>query len=1138
VAGQLPCADQGWLQLGLEGQGLRPRGHRGDPQQLGGVPAMAHNQPGDVINRRVHFAIGPPSARDRGAPAARGTAGSCGPRTAGFSLCGVSVCVACGRENPPDARFCNGCGADFAAGVVPRQRRKTVTVLFCDVTGSTALGERLELESFRQVMDRYFGVARRVIEDHGGTVEKFIGDAVMAVFGVPVAHEDDALRAVRAAAALREQVAALNREIDAEFGTTISVRTGVNTGQVVAGIEERLAIGDAVNVAARLEQAAAPGEIVVGPQTWWLVRDAVTAEPIGPLQLKGKSQPVAAYRLLQVNGGTGARHSGAPLVGRRNQLQTLGEAFARVIAERSCGLVMMVGMAGVGKSRLTAEFLRGVDARVLTGRCLPYGRGITYWPVVAMVKQLLDFRHGCPAAADLMAHNAKVAAAIRVLLGEQSAVTSPVEIAWAVRKLFESSADLTPLVMVLDDLHWGEPALLDLVEHIADFSRSAAILIVCLARPELFEHRPGWDGAGRNAATMRLGPLEPAETTALIEQLLPVGADMDARLRERVQSAAGGNPLFVEEMLALISESGSREMVVPPTIQALLAARLDQLQAEERTVLECGSVEGESFHRGTIQVMAPQEPDVPGRLMALVRNDLVLPDRAILPGEKAFRFRHLLIRDAAYQALPKTDRAGLHERFARWLEERGAGLVELDEITGYHLEQAFRYRCELGRVEQKARRLAADAATHLGAAGRRAMDRGDTGAAVNLLERAEALLPPQGINLPLQESLIRGLGESGRFDDAISRAERIAGEYSAAGDLVGALRARLAGVRWRENLDPERSHAELRALVDEARPAIEQSGDPAALAALEDAAGYTDYIRCHLAAAFAAFTRAMEHASRAGDLSFESSIRAMAARAVHLGPTPIPEALRWLDAEAAKSTTYLPQLDMRKAALLAEQGRFDEARSLLADTISQMNERGMAFSAAFAMQTAWRIEMLAGDDTAAESAARQGCEQLARLGDQGFLSTQSCQLADALCALGRYEESEQWALRGLKLGSSDDLGTQFLGLSVRSRLLARKGDIAAAFALADQVDALAGTSDDPRDPGDAALNRAELNYLTGDQALAGTMIGQAIQHYKRKGATAYIARAHRLSAIWSSRSPAAAAVTPAQPGKAADGHAH
>ena len=836
------------------------------------------------------------------------------------------------------------------------------------------------------------------------------------------------------------------------------------------------------------------------------MRDAVTAEPLGPLQLKGKSQPVTSYRLLQVHDAahTGTRRAGAPLVGRRSQLRMLREAFARVVQERSCSLFTFLGMAGVGKSRLTAEFLRGIEARVVTGRCLSYGQGITYWPAVSMVKQLLDTERGGGGAAGLMSRDAKVAAAVNVLLGEQAAVTSPAEIAWAVRKLFESSADLAPLVAVFDDLHWGESPLLDLIEHIADFSHSAPILIVCLARPELLERRSGWADGRLNATTALLEPLKLAETAALIDELLPAGTDMNARLRERVQAIAAGNPLFVEEILALISESDSRDIVVPPTIQALLAARLDQLRAEERA----------------------------GRLMALVRKDLVRRDRAVLPGEEAFRFRHLLIRDAAYEALSKADRAGLHERFARWLEERGTGLVELDELTGYHLEQAFRYRCELGPADTKARRLAADAAAHLDVAGRRAMDRADTGAAVNLLERAEALLPAREMNLALQLSLTRGLAESGRLDDAISRAAGIADHCSAAGDRAGELQARLAGMRWQTSADPERWLAELGALVTEARPAIEQGGDAAARAALDHAAGYVEYNRCRHSAALAAFTRGMPHARQAGDLWFETSMRAMAATCIYLGPTPISEALRWLDDAEAQSATYQPRLHVLKAALLAELGRFDEARSLLAETVAQMNERGLTLLAAYAMQTAWRIEMLAGDDAAAERVSRRGCEQLDRLGEHAYLSTQSCQLADALYALGRYEEAEQWALNGLKLGSSDDLATQFLGLSVRSRLLAREGDISGALALAEQVDGLARTSDDPRDPADAALNRAEITYLAGDHARASEMIGQAIMHYKRKGATAYAARARRLAAEWTSGSPAASGISLTQPGSA------
>ena len=995
-------------------------------------------------------------------------------------------------------------------------RRKTVTVLFCDVAGSTALGERLDPESFRQVMRRFFDTARRVIEHHGGTVEKFIGDAVMAVFGVPVLHEDDALRAVRAAAGLREELPLLNAGLEAEFGAAVSVRTGVNTGQVVVGTEERLATGDAVNLAARLEQAAGPGEIIMGHQTWRLVQDAVTAEPLEPLRLKGKSQPVAAYRLLQVRdeAHAGPRRAGAPLVGRRGQLRMLGEAFAHVAQERSCRLVTVLGMAGVGKSRLTAEFLRGIDARVLTGRCLSYGQGITYWAVVSMVSQLLDAEHGCGGAAGLMSRDAKVAAAVNVLLGEQAAVTSPAEIAWAVRILFESSGELSPLVAVFDDLQWGEPALLDLIEHVADFSLGAPILIVCLARPELLDRRSGWGQGRLNSTTVWLEPLDPAEAAALIDELLPAGTDLDARLRERVEAIAAGNPLFVEEMLALISESDNREIAVPPTIQALLAARLDQLRAEERTVLECGSVEGQSFHRGTVQVMAPQERDLSGRLMRLVRQDLLRPDRAVLPGEEAFRFRHLLIRDAAYEALSKADRAGLHERFARWLEGRATGLVELDELAGYHLEQAFDYRCELGPAGDNARQLAADAAAHLEVAGRRAMDRGDTAAAVNLLERAEALLPPREMNLGLQLSLTRGLAESGRIDDAIARAARAAAQCSAAGDHVGELRARLEGMRWQVDADPERWLAELDTLIKQARPAVEQDGDAAALAALEHAAGFLDYNRGRQAAALAAFTRGMHHARQAGDLWFETSMRAMAANCIYLGPTPISEALRWLDDARKQSASYQPRLDITRAALLAELGCFDEARSLLTETVAQVNERGLAMLAGSAMQTAWRIEMLAGDDAAAERAARRGCEQLDRLGEHGYLSTQSCQLADALYALGRYHESEQSALRGLELGSSDDLATQFLGLSVRSRLLARKGDISAALALAEQVDGLARVSDDPRDLADAALNRAEICYLAGDYARVSKMIDEAIKHYDRKGATAYIARAHRLAAEW------------------------
>ena len=394
----------------------------------------------------------------------------------------MAACASCGVENRDEARFCDACGAALAAEPA-REARKTVTVLFCDVTGSTQLGEQLDPESLRRVMARYFEVAKAVIERHGGAVEKFIGDAVMAVFGVPAVHEDDALRAVRAAAELRDALGDLNTELAESYGTRLELRTGVNTGEVVTGTEERLATGDAVNVAARLEQAAEPGEVLLGGETLRLVKHAVEVEPIPPLALKGKAEPVPAFRLLGVIAGVPeAVRQTVPMVGRERQQNLLDDAFANVVGERSCHLFTILGTAGVGKSRLVSEFLASLDgATMIGGRCLSYGEGISYWPVTSAVKELLG-----PAPDEVLAElgfETATARALDPILGRQTLASSPEEIAWAVRKLFEAAAARGPLVVVFDDLHWGEPVFLDLVEHIADFSRDAPILLLCMARP-------------------------------------------------------------------------------------------------------------------------------------------------------------------------------------------------------------------------------------------------------------------------------------------------------------------------------------------------------------------------------------------------------------------------------------------------------------------------------------------------------------------------------------------------------------------------------------------------------------------------------------------------------------------------------
>ncbi len=1027
----------------------------------------------------------------------------------------MSVCAACGRDNPENAAFCNGCGARLVPAAAPREQRKTVTVLFCDVTGSTAMGERLDPESLRQVMRRYFDAARRVIEHHGGTVEKFIGDAVMAVFGVPVLHEDDALRAVRAAAGLRDALAALNGELERDYGTIVTVRLGVNTGPVVTGTEERLATGDAVNLAARLEQAAAPGEIVIGPETWRLVRHTVTVEPLAPLELKGKSLPVSAYRLVEMVAdarGGGARIESA-MVGRATQSRMLNDAFANVVDGRSCSLFTVLGAAGVGKSRLTAEFLNGVDALKVQGRCLPYGEGITYWPVISIVKQLLDATSLTGAAA-LMERDLAVATAIRTLLGDLTVTTSSTEIAWAVRKLLEAAAETRPLVVVFDDVHWGEPTLFDLIEHIGDFSRDAPILVACLGRPELLDRRPGWGGGKLNATTVLLQPLNAADTETLIDELLPADSGIPVELRDRVRATAAGNPLFVEEIVAMVRDSTSHDVIVPPTIKALLAARFDQLQPDERGLLERGSIEGQSFHRGAVEAMASDERDVAGRLMTLVRKDLLRPDRPVFAGEDAFAFRHLLIRDAAYDSLPKAERAELHARFAAWLLTHGTDVEELEEIAGYHLEQAFRYRTELGPVDENARRLSAAGAAHLQSAGRRALDRGDTAAAVNLLERADLLIPEEHIEFALEKALISGLGMSGRLNDALARADRAAEQRSAAGDTVREMQARLIGALWRRSIDPELGDEDLLAQLERARPVIEASGDDSALASLELVAGEEQRYGCRFESALASLTSAMEHARRAGEPWLVTSARTFASGAVANGPTPCEEALVWLARERTESEGFLPSLALWEASTLAERGQFREARALFASTVDQLGERGLTTRVATAMQVGWHIESLAGDLVAAEHIARQGVEQLEQLGGLGWLSTQACHLAEALYALGRFDEAEQWALRGLEVGGAGDVLTQLLALEVRAKLVARRGDLGPGLRLAEQADALAKTTEAPLLKADAALALAEVQYLSGNFEEAHEHGRRAREHYERKGSTAGVAQVQRVVELW------------------------
>ncbi len=969
--------------------------------------------------------------------------------------------------------------------------RKTVTVFFCDVSGSTALGERLDPESLRQVMARYFETARTILERHGGTVEKFIGDAVMAVFGVPAVHEDDALRALRAAEELRDGLAGLNEELERAYGTRLELRIGVNTGEVVTGTAERIVTGDAVNVAARLEQAATPGDVLVGEGTIRLVRDAVEAEPIDPMPAKGKAEPVPAYRLLRVKVGAGTRPGAAPMVGRGRQRKLLEDAFANVVGERACQLFTVLGAAGVGKSRLVAEFLRQLEgaATVARGGCLSYGEGIGYWPVTEVVKQLLPGGEGDGATA-----------ALGSILGDESAASSPDEIAWAFRKLLEAHAADRPLVVVFDDIHWGEPAFLDLVEHVADLSRDAPILLLCLARQELLDLRPAWGGGKLNATNVLLEPLGPDESRELLASLVRE-QPIDDALRERILETAVGNPLFVEEMVAMVAHRGQMEVSVPPTIHALLAARLDQLDTAERNVLECGSVEGHVFHRGAVVALAPEATSVDGRLVGLVRKDLVRPERSMIVDDEAYRFRHLLIRDTAYEALPKAVRAELHEHFAAWLTSHAAELVESDELVGYHLEQAYRYRVELGPLDDAALALAGRAAEHLLVSAGRARARGDVRAASALLGQAVELLPAESPERrATQVELAVVLNERGDFDGAEALRQEANAAARAAGDDRLLARLLLAEVEAQILHAPDLTMRDSLTTSERALAELERIGDEEGAAwALKLVGNFKAWLG-NSAEAERMWVRALERAEKVSPW-LTNEVRQWMIWALWWGPTHVDEGIRRCD-EIKRQTTS-KRLEgtamLIGGSLKATSGALDEGRAEAAAGRRVFEELGERLWWAGTAMVLGAIELNAGANERAYELLSNGHATLAQYHETGYLATVVGYHAQAALELGRVDEALELAAETERLAQRDDFEPLArLGL-VRARAQAKRGDLDAADQLIREVAEIVEPTDYLILHLDLAFARAEVDRHAGRRSGERQALEHAFEVAEAKG---------------------------------------
>jgi class 3 adenylate cyclase/tetratricopeptide (TPR) repeat protein len=1042
------------------------------------------------------------------------------------------LCSSCGRENPEGFTFCGHCAAPLEAETsVGQEVRKTVTVLFCDVTGSTQLGERLDPETVRRVMGRYFDEMRSVLASHGGTVEKFIGDAIMAVFGVPTVHEDDALRAIRAAHEMRERLGRLNKELERDHGVTIVARIGVNTGEVVAGTgEQTLATGDAVNVAARLEQSAQPGEILFGADTHRLVRDAVEAEPVGPLEVKGKAEPIHAFRLGSVEGPEGlARRFDVPMVGRTDELRALSDALHRAGRDRACILVSVLGPAGVGKSRIVQEFLEreATSAAIVRGRCLPYGEGITYWPVVEMLtagaaiadldgpdevrSKIHDLVADAPEA-DLITER------LAQLLGVAGAEAAPEETHWAVRKLFEAMAASAPLVVVFDDVHWAEPALLDLIEHVADWSRDAPILLLCDARPELLDRRPGWGGGKLNATSFLLEPLSEVECDEFVANLLD-RADLPERARRKIIEAAEGNPLFVEHMVAMLIDDGllrrddNRWVVdgdlsvvsAPASIMALLEARLERLTPDERVMIERASIEGKRFHVGSVRALSAEGDNVSEPLMALVRRDLIRPDRAVFTGDEAFRFRHILIRDAAYQRIPKETRAELHERHAAWLERTvGDRLAEFDEFVGFHLEQAYRLRSELGPLDAASAELAVRAAGHLVAGAGRAADRGDVRASSGLLSRALGLLPPDHPRRPtLLTDLSVQLAEAGQTDLARSAVEEAEAALGSQPDPSQGIALRFARLTLASAMEPEGVALRMKEEALRAIPQLEAIGDEAGLSRAWQLLGDANLFWANDAGVLDAFGRAIDHADRAGDRQAARRATAWSAVAIFSGPTPVDEGLRLLDALEARApgdVQVSAWTGMSRGVLFAMSGRVDEGRNRFRTGRAVFIDLGLPFTIGGMSQPAGLLEEMAGDLAAAERELRAGYELLASLGEKGFLSTVAGSLARCVAKRGRLEEAEELARIGERASATDDVYSQVTWRQALALVQAQRGEPDRALALAREAVGLAEPTDDCPMRAGAFEDLAEVHRLAGRIDEAAEALARAIGIWDEKGA--------------------------------------
>ena len=1044
----------------------------------------------------------------------------------------MGVCPSCGHGYPVGAKFCAECGAALAAAApLAAAERKTVTVLFADLVGFTSRAEQLDPEDVRAVLSPYYARLRAELERFGGTVEKFIGDAVMALFGAPATHEDDPERAVRAALAIRDWA----REQEGQ----IEVRLGVATGETLVTLGARpehgegMAAGDVVNTAARLQAAAPVNGVLVGERTFRATRTVIDYVSAGPVTAKGKSEPVPVWEAVAARARLGvdvAHQARAVLVGRDRELAVLRDALVRVRAERAPQLVTLVGVPGIGKSRLLFELrqLVGAEPELIAwrqGRCLPYGEGVSFWALAEIVKAqagILESDTVAEAQAKLAQMTAEVMGGapeadwVARHLGALAGVgggggaggdRSEVFAAW--RQFVEALAESRPLVLVFEDLHWADEGLLDFVDYLAGWAGQVPLLVLCTARPELLARRPGWGGGKPNAVTLSLAPLSEQDTARLIGLLLG-RAVFEAGQQAALLAHAGGNPLYAEQYVAMLADQAAAgaELVVPESVQAIIGARLDLLAPPEKQLLHDAAVIGKVFWPGAVTALGGTRSGggeldngaLEEQLHALERKQFVRRERAsLVAGQAQYAFTHVLVRDVAYGQIPRAARAEKHARAAGWIVSLGRP-EDHAEMIAHHYTSAL----ELARAAgQDTTVLAPKARAALQAAGDRAFALNALAPAAGYYRAALALWPHDAHKQ--RAGLHRLLGTVLYETGDLGGAEAVLAEGAevAAGAGLPVLRARirlkLAEIHSSQGL----SIAETLAECEAATAILDSAGDLEGLAEAWLLAGWLRFWVGESPADQQACERALAYARQSGN--HWARVRAIGCFVEILRTLPVPA-----DAAIARAGQLLQEAGGDPYAeagivgslsvLYAYAGRFADARDAFARAWSRFAGFGAKIERAGGASTGGEIELIAGDPVAAERYLREGYEACRAMGERGLLGSLAGVLAEAVYRQGRLDETQRLSEEAQAVAASDDLDAQARWRATRAKVLARRGQFPAARRLAAEAVALVAPTSWAALQAEALIAQAEVNRLAGARDQAETSLRAALRIYEDRHA--------------------------------------